>query len=132
MNQVALGFSAVPGDKLFLFLPGGQRVADAVEARARPRARLPDGAGEWLTPDAATPGASNLVTLHEEVVINEIMYHAPPTLAEPAVLGTNVFISLTNLWRYEQSGDDLGEAWRAADYDDGEWPSGAALLVRQY
>ena len=35
---------------------------------------------------------------------------------------------LTNTWRYNQEGVDLGQAWRQVDYDDGSWPSGAGLL----
>ena len=37
-------------------------------------------------------------------------------------------LSMTNLWRYEQSGTDLGTAWREPAYDDAAWPSGRALL----
>src|SRR5262249_1332510 len=36
--------------------------------------------------------------------------------------------TLTNIWRYEQSGTDLGAAWRAPGYDDRGWPSGTALF----
>ena len=32
------------------------------------------------------------------------------------------------LWKYEESGINLGSAWRAAGYDDSSWASGAALL----
>src|SRR5262249_46729947 len=59
---------------------------------------------------------------------NEIMYHPPPTLEVPATLGTNTFFSMTNLWRYDDSGTDLGTAWRLPGYDDGAWPVGRALL----
>lgn len=34
----------------------------------------------------------------------------------------------TELWRYEQSGADLGTAWRWLTYDDRAWPSGPPLL----
>lgn len=34
----------------------------------------------------------------------------------------------TTLWRYEQSGTDLGTSWRSSIYDDSAWSSGAALL----
>ena len=128
LDQARLGFGALPGDRLFLLLPGKRGVADAVEVHERPRGRSPDGAGEWQTPDLATPGASNHFVFHDEVVINEIMYHAPPTLELPAVIGTNAFVTLTNLWRYEQSGTDLGAAWRVPAYDDRAWPVGAGLF----
>jgi hypothetical protein len=128
LNQTTLGFGAVAGDKLFLLLPGRRGVADAVEVHERPRGRSPDGSGEWLTPAASTPGTSNSFVLHDEIVLNEIMYHAPPTLEVPAVIATNAFVTLTNLWRYEQSGTDLGTAWRHPGYNDSAWPVGAALL----
>jgi hypothetical protein len=37
-------------------------------------------------------------------------------------------ISFTNVWRYDQSGTDLGTAWRTAGYNDAAWPSGRGLL----
>jgi len=37
-------------------------------------------------------------------------------------------LEMTNLWRYDQSGRDLGVAWRDPHYDDAAWPSGRALL----
>jgi len=37
-------------------------------------------------------------------------------------------LAMTNLWRYEQSGTDLGTAWREPAYSDAAWSSGRALL----
>src|SRR5262249_54734322 len=119
LDQAALGFGAAPGDKLFLLLPNGRGVAEALEVHEPPPARSPDGSGEWLMPGAVTLGASNVFARHDGVVINEIMYHAPPTLDVPAVIGTNAIVTFTNVWRYEQSGTDLGTAWRERTYDDG-------------
>ena len=70
-----LGFSADSGDLLVLYAPGRTNVLDAVVARKTPRARSPDGAGQWLFPARPTPGASNEFLFHPEIVINEIMYH---------------------------------------------------------
>lgn len=128
LGQATLGFGAVAGDKLFLHLPARRGVADSIEVHERARGRSPDGAGEWFTPAASTPGVSNAFAFHDEVVINEIMYHGSPTHATPPVLGTNTLITLTNLWRYEQSGTDLGTAWRAPEYADAAWASGAGLF----
>lgn len=47
----------------------------------------------------------------------------PPAPAQPWILFT-----WTQLWRYDQSGVDLGEAWRAPGYDDRAWPAGPGLL----
>ncbi len=37
-------------------------------------------------------------------------------------------VSFTNVWRYDQSGADLGTEWRTNDFDDSAWPSGPGLL----
>lgn len=74
-----LGFAPLAGDVLTLWTPGRERLLDAVRVHERGRAR----AGEaWYTPDAATPGEPNLVTLTSDVVIHEIMYHRAPLSAE--------------------------------------------------
>src|SRR5689334_12806592 len=39
-------------------------------------------------------------------------------------------IALTNVWQYEQSGTDLGTAWRLTNYDDSAWPAGPGALAR--
>jgi hypothetical protein len=37
-------------------------------------------------------------------------------------------IHFTNVWRYDQSGRELGTAWRTNDYDDSAWLAGPGLL----
>jgi len=37
-------------------------------------------------------------------------------------------IEFTNVWKYDQSGLELGTAWRTNDYDDSNWSSGTGLL----
>ena len=37
-------------------------------------------------------------------------------------------VSISNLWRYEASGTDLGTAWLGPDFNDDTWPVGPALL----
>ncbi len=125
LAQGTLGFSAAVGDKLFLIRPDGG-VVDAVEVHERPRAR--SASRDWLTPNTTTLGGANSFTLTEDVVINEIMYHAPPQLEVPAVIGSNVVITFTNAWKYHDEGADLGTAWRFPGYNDAQWPSGTALL----
>ncbi len=41
---------------------------------------------------------------------------------------TNAIFGITGVWKYQQSGTDLGIAWRQPAYNDAAWPSGAALL----
>lgn len=84
LPHAVFGFTAAPGDPWFLIKPGGRAIADAVATPEGVRARFPDGAGEWLVPDRPTLGASNTCTLRRDIVINEIMYHAPPTLETPS------------------------------------------------
>ncbi len=128
LSEGAAGLSAAAGDKLFLIQPGGTAVADAVEVHARARARSPDGAGEFLTPAALSLGASNLFQLPTSVVINEIFYHGPPTYEVPPTIGPATNLYFTNVWRYEQSGTDLGTAWREPGYNDSAWPVGPGLF----
>ena len=77
LDEGALGFGASVSDKLFLYAPGGAAVLDGLEVAASPRARA-EGSDTWLTPDVTTAGASNAVVLHDEVVLNEIMFHHAP------------------------------------------------------
>lgn len=50
-------------------------------------------------------------------------------LPPPGPSGTNVvLVPWAQVWKYNQSGQDLGIAWRESSYNDAAWPSGAALL----
>lgn len=60
---------------------------------------------------------------------------ATPTLAAPvvstptaAVAPAVVLIPAGATWKYLDDASDPGETWRAADFDDGKWPSGPAKL----
>jgi len=128
VTQEQLGFGAAEGDKLFLHTPGRFALLDAVTARAASRGRQPDGDGAWKFPSQPTPGASNVFVLHSEIVINEMMYHAPPSDPVAAVTSNFTLAPITGSWRYNDTGTDLGSEWRATDYPDGGWPSGAGLL----
>lgn len=41
---------------------------------------------------------------------------------------SSTLLVMTNEWRYQQNGEDLGTAWRAPNYPDAAWPTGRALL----
>jgi hypothetical protein len=72
-------FQVQDGDRLFLLGPDGG-VLDAVEIRNRSRGRLNTSpGGAWLYSSSDTPGEPNSFSLRGEIVINEIMYHHPPT-----------------------------------------------------
>lgn len=129
LTQAQLGFTAALEDKLFLFTPGQQALLDAVTVRTNARGRFPDGRGDWLYPTATTPGASNVVALRSDIVINELMYHAPPFDPVPAVTSNFTLVPITGAWRYEDTGTDLGTGWREPGYIDSTWSSGAGLLI---
>ncbi len=50
-----------------------------------------------------------------------------PSLSEPGGQPVSIF-PITKLWKYEQSGTDLGTAWKELAYTDGAWTQGPALL----
>ncbi len=75
VSNSALGFVPASGDKMYLYSSNRFVVHDSFIARNGPRARLPDGAGEWAVPTTLTPGAANIVAVNSDIVINEIMYH---------------------------------------------------------
>ena len=129
VTQVELGFIPKTGDRLFLYPPDRDSIQDAAVVKKITRARFPQATGPWLVPSQATPGASNVFAFHDEVVINEILYHAHSFPAVPATYtASNYLVTITNTWRYEQSGVDLGTSWRTPAYDDATWSSGGALL----
>jgi len=74
VNAAQLGVTPVSGDKLFLFSADGSHLLDAVVAKTASRGRLQEGTGAWYHPSQPTPGAVNTFALHDEIVINEIMY----------------------------------------------------------
>lgn len=74
VTNTTLGFTPVPGDKLYLFGPFKTKLYDAIVVSDRHRGRV-DFGGRWLYPNQPTPGAANSFAFHNEIVINEIMYH---------------------------------------------------------
>lgn len=41
---------------------------------------------------------------------------------------TNVVMNFDQVWKFNQSGNNLGTGWRASNYDDDDWESGKGLL----
>src|SRR5207248_11758838 len=113
LTQAQLGFGAAVGDKLFLYTPNRSALLDAVTVQSVPRARFPDATGDWRYPASPTPGASNAFVFHDEIVFNEIMYHHPPSDPIPAVTSNTTLLPITGVWRFNDSGLDLGADWRA-------------------
>src|SRR5439155_13817847 len=87
------------------------------------------GTGGWWFPSRSTPGASNSFVFHDELVINEIMFHHRELPAEPATFSpTNLLVTITNLWKFHAQGVDLGTEWRAPAYDDSSWRASNAVF----
>lgn len=77
LDTGTLGFSPALGDRLFLIGPR-DAILDGVEVQERLRGRGASG-DAWLYLMTPSPGGSNTFLLHDEIVINEVMYHFPPT-----------------------------------------------------
>ena len=86
-DAATLGWSVVAGDRIVLATATGMPL-DGRVVKTTARARYPNGTGEWMRPGTLSLGAANNILLHDEIVINEIMYHPPaPPLAPGAVGG---------------------------------------------
>ena len=133
VDQSALGFPIRENDRLFLFFDHQSTVLDAVIIEDRNQARTADHL-RFITPVAPTPGAENHFALHEEIVINEIMYHPRgiPAVADiPATYETNVLLPLNSPgWRYNETGENLGATWHETAHavDDSKWFEGEGPL----
>lgn len=128
IDESQLGWRPTMDERVFLYTPNRVSVIDGIGAESRPRARAIEVDNRWQTPAAPTPGAPNTFALHHDIVINEIMYHARPTYATPSRVVSNVALDFDHTWRFEQSGRDLGTAWRETQFDDREWSEGPGLF----
>jgi hypothetical protein len=128
-DEAQLGFRPLDGARLFLFGNGGGTLLDAVTVRATGRARSQD---RMLVPSAPTFGAANTFDLTTDVVINEIMFRAPPfpgRAGAPAVVESQEILPLNTLWRYRADNVDLGPNWAATPHPSGSgWFEGPGLL----
>ncbi|MCS1411314.1 MAG: hypothetical protein M2R45_04513 [Verrucomicrobia subdivision 3 bacterium] len=82
---------------------------------ALPWSPLADGQGSSL--QLIDPRADNRRVAHWTAVVESSPMTGPQTL-----------ISMTDEWRYNQSGANLDARWRTPHFNDEEWPSGPALL----
>ncbi|HEY2951591.1 MAG TPA: lamin tail domain-containing protein, partial [Verrucomicrobiae bacterium] len=103
LEQGEIGLTAADGSILDCIIYGPQEPGVS-------SGRCPDGTMGYKSLSIPTPGAPNACPF------------VPP--APQSVF----FTTISNVWKYDQSGADLGTAWRGATYNDASWPSGAALL----
>ncbi len=128
VTESTLGFRPAAGERIFLIDAPHEQLFDGVRVEDRAKARSQEQGGQWQYPSSVTPGAANQFVFHDQIVINEIMYHARPTYSTPAVYGADIVLPIDAVWRFEQSGTDFGEAWREPGFDDSQWNSGQGLF----
>jgi hypothetical protein len=119
-----LGFPVEAGDVLFLYSADRSALLDAVRVGASLRGREPEG-GPWRFPVAATPGADNELERFDDIVINELQYHAAPVSreGEPVTARPEEWIELTNRGAAEV---DLS-GWQLVDAVAYTFPDGTTL-----
>ena len=138
ITEIELGFDASSGDRIYIVIPDGNSVVAAAMVTNHLQGRSPDGTGRFQFPDVATPGSANSFSFHDEIVINEIMYHHLPDPGTPATPGipptpptyaTTELIALNKLWRYNAAGEALPAGWQTSAHAvGGNWSQGAGLI----
>ena len=132
LDEAILGFSLAPSNRLFLYAPCRCVVADAVRLDEGLRARVAGDGFSWAVPTGATFGMANEFDFNAQVVINEIFYNPfteAAATAEPVV--GEIIVPIDNVWSFDASGAGHESAWRAPDFDDGDWETGQALLYHE-
>lgn len=126
ISESALGFHPSDEDKLFLYTPDGL-IVDAAVVKKSLRVRFPDGTGRWARADVETLGQPNHVSLHDEIVINEIMYHYRPVREVEAEYETTLLVASKAPCAVRVPQDDsAGLAWTGGSepFDDSAWQDG--------
>ena len=116
-------------DQLVLYSSTKDNFVDATRVSRRLRGRSDQHQGQWLYPKSATPGAPNQFDFVDDLVINEIMYHAAPNspIADaPPTYSRNNLVPFDASWRYNATGADLGKNWAEQTYtvDNTNWLEG--------
>ncbi len=98
---------------------------------------------QWYRAGAVLAGATNQTYLktnalssdsglYSVVVANCLGSQTSSNAVVSVAESPYTLIGLTNhFWRYEQSGVDLGTAWRGTTYNDSAWPQGRGLLAQE-
>ena len=121
-------------DRLFLFAPDGQTLLDAARPTESLLARSSEYEDRWLAPIESTPGTENVFEFQHDIVINEILYHAPGTETSdtPATFESDVLLPIdaNTLWRYRVVDQGLPSDWASTSHSVGQdgWQEGPALI----
>lgn len=132
LNGTTLNLPNNSGQWVRLVNAAGTQVLSGDLVRTRLQGRLPDGVGPLLTESVATPGTANQITLHDEIVINEIMYNYRPEAAKPAIppqYERTTLVPFASPWRFNESGESLPAGWHTTTHAvGGNWKSGTGLI----
>ncbi|HOW68116.1 MAG TPA: lamin tail domain-containing protein, partial [Verrucomicrobiota bacterium] len=79
---------------------------------------------------AAANGQGGSLQLIDPAQDNRRVGNWAAIASQGASLSRSVIV-MTNNWRYNSTGADLGSAWRESAYEDSTWPSGQALFYRE-
>lgn len=125
LTEAQLGFRPAPDEPVFLLESSGAAVLDARAAKNHPHGRAPDG--RWLHPCEPTPGADNRFALRDELVLNEILYHARPQY-DPYAESAEAWVELFN--RGTSRVDLAG--WKLSGGIGYAFPAGSAVEAGAY
>jgi len=126
IDQSELGFSVAAGDRIDLIDAARTHVLASATVDTVLRGRSPAGEGPWFFPAAPTPGAANAFQFHDQIVINEILYHAAPsggTETVPFRQSDEEWLELFN--RSDQTVDVTG--WSIEQAVDYAFPGGTTI-----
>ena len=128
INETTLGFHPIDEDKLFLYKAGKTSVFDGRTVKNRLRGQSMEHNGRWLYPSDPTPGSANSFDFHDEIVINEIMYHQRSSAADtPATYETTTLIpSVATAATLVPTDGNLGLTWTGGNepFNDSGWTHG--------
>ena len=120
------------GDRLLL-VDGSDRVLDALVVGDQDLGRSPERQDLWQVPSTPTPGLTNQFALHDDIIINEIMYHPQPIPAVPDIPPTfeiTDHVGFGHVWQYNARGVNLSTGWHNKSYtaDTPGWSEGPGLI----
>jgi hypothetical protein len=89
-----------------------------------------DGTTVTLTTAARTVGTHYVITIRDirDTRQSQNLLNPNPTQRSLPYQVATPLLAFTDVWKYEQSGTDLGTDWRASGYNDSAWPSGPGIL----
>ena len=120
------GLLANGGEEIRL-LNNSDRCVNSVEYNdAAPWPVVADGVGASLAKSDSSRSDNGPDVWTSSILVGGTPGRANFAAADDTIEATALAFDAT--WRYEQSGTDLGTAWRETAYDDSAWPSGPGVL----